>query len=177
MADEIVLTSLEVRANRFFEDFSEKEVAGLLKMCSMQAFGPGECIVRETETTDDLFVILSGTVRIGKILYAGDEKDICLLGPGEFFGEMAFLDGAPRSATVWSTERTVLLKLSRASFDRLVAKKPMIGYKIILKMAVALACRLRASNDLIEGMFSSPNKAIIEFKARLLKIQTMLMRR
>lgn len=177
MTPAVPLSVSELRANRFFEEFMERELTALLKACEMQTFGPGECVVRELDTSDDLFVILSGKIRIGKTLYAGDEKDICVLGPGEFFGEMAFLDGEPRSATVWSVDQTVLFKLSRESFDTLVARKPMIAYKIVLKIARVLSGRLRESNDIIESMFSSPNKAIIELKARLLKIQTMLMRR
>jgi len=43
-----------------------------------------------------------------------------------------------------------------------------------MKIARTLAERLRTSNDMVEGFFSNPNKAILEFKTRLLKIQTML---
>jgi CRP-like cAMP-binding protein len=133
--------------------------------------------VRENDATRELFVILKGTTRIGKTLYAGDEKELGLLGPGEFFGEMAFLDGGPRSASVWAAGETVALRIDRDAFEKLAARRPGIAYKVAIKIACSLADRLRVSNDMVESFFSSPNKAILEFKTRLMKIQSMLLRR
>ncbi len=171
------LTPSDVRESRFFVDFSDREIAELLRVCDVHVFKPGEIVVRERDVSQDIFVVLSGRVRIGKALYAGDEKEIDSLGPGEFFGEMAFLDGGPRSANVSCVEESTLLRIDRHSFEKLVARRPGIGYKVTMKIACALAERLRASNDVVEDFFSNPNKAIVEFKTRLLKIQTMLMRR
>jgi CRP-like cAMP-binding protein len=171
------LTPSELRANRFFVDFSEREITELLRVCDVHAFKPGETVLREKDVSRDVFVVLAGTVRIGKALYAGDEKEFGSLGPGEFFGEMAFLDGGPRSANVSCVEESTVLRIDRNSFEKLAARRPGIGYKVTMKIACALAERLRASNDVVEDFFSNPNKAIVEFKTRLLKIQTMLMRR
>jgi CRP-like cAMP-binding protein len=167
---------LELRANRFFADFSEKEIAELLKMSTMLVFRPGEHVVREREISQDVYIILSGGIRIEKTLYAGDEKEFALLEPGEFFGEMAFLDGGPRSANVVCVEESTMLRIDRDSFEKVATERPAIAYKMTMKIARALAERLRASNDVVEGLFSNPNKAILEFKTRLMKIQTMLRR-
>ncbi len=167
----------EFRTNPFFSDFSEKEIAELVKACSIQTFGPGERILHEKEESRDLFVILAGRIRIGRILYAGDEKELDVLDPGEFFGEMAFIDGGPRSAGVSSMEQATVLRINRQAFDKLAARRPAIACKVTMKISGALAERLRASNDVVESFFSNPNKAIVEMKTRLMKIQTMLMRR
>lgn len=167
----------EFRANPFFSDFSEKEIAELVKVCSIETFTPGERILHEKEESRDLFVILAGRIRIGRILYAGDEKELDVLEPGEFFGEMAFIDGGPRSASVSSVEQVTVLRIGRQAFDKLAARRPAIAYKVTMKIAGALAERLRASNDVVESFFSNPNKAIVEMKTRLMKIQAMLMRK
>jgi CRP/FNR family cyclic AMP-dependent transcriptional regulator len=170
------LTPAELKSNLFFEDFSEKEIAQLLKVCSTHTFAPGEYILRESDTSHHIYIILSGEIRIGKDLYAGDDKELGILSPGEFFGEMGFLDDCPRSANASCTRESTILKVDKDSFQELANKNPAIAYNITLKIARTLAERLRKSNDLVEGMFSNPNKAILELKTRLLKIQTMLRR-
>ena len=171
------LTVAEVRSNGFFSGLTENEIAELLKSCTAHTFGPGEYVLREDEVSRHIFVILSGRIRIGKTLYAGDDRKLGEINAGEFFGEMAFLDGSPRSAGASSIEETTLLKIDRDSFDKLAVRRPRIAYKITMKIALALSERLRSSNDLVESIFSNPNKTILELRTRLLKIQSMLLRR
>lgn len=168
------ITASDLKRDGFFEGFSEKEIAEFLKACTVQSFGPDERVVQENDTSRDLFIILSGEVRIEKVLYAGDEKELGVLGQGEFFGEMAFLDGSPRSASAACVEESVILSMSRSSFEKLAARRPGIAYKVTMKIAGALAERLRTSNNMIESFFSNPNKAILELKTRLIRIQAML---
>jgi CRP-like cAMP-binding protein len=65
------------------------------------------------------------------------------LGPGEFFGEMALLDGRPRSASVTATEETQCLVLHRWDFLRELRKNPEIG----IAMLSVLSGRIRATNE------------------------------
>jgi CRP/FNR family cyclic AMP-dependent transcriptional regulator len=172
-----VLDIANLQSHSFFENLSEKEIRELLRVGSLDSHGPGEYVVRENDTSRDIYIILSGEVRIGRALYAGDEKELTVLGPGEFFGEMGFLDEFPRSASATCVEDATILKIDRDSFQRLAQRRPTIAYKVTLTMARTLSERLRKSNDLLEGIFSNPNRAIVELKTRLLKIQTMLLRR
>jgi CRP-like cAMP-binding protein len=171
------LIPADLKSNRFFSGLSEKEIGELLKSCAAHTFAPGEQAVREGDASRHFFVILSGRIGIEKALYAGDERHLCELEAGDFFGEMAFLDGCPRSATATCVEAATLLKFDRDSFDKLAVRRPRIAYKITLKIALALGERLRASNDVVESIFSNPNKTILELRTRLLKIQSMLLRR
>ena len=61
-------------------------------------YQPGDVLFREGESGDVMFVIQSGAVRIAKSV-GGDDKILAILGPGEFLGEMAILNGKPRTAT------------------------------------------------------------------------------
>ncbi|RJP17149.1 MAG: cyclic nucleotide-binding domain-containing protein [Candidatus Abyssobacteria bacterium SURF_5] len=166
----------DLRGCSFFSHFSEKETSHLLKIGTVHQCARGEFLVREKEHSRDLFIVLSGEMVVTKTLYAGDERKLGTIEPGEFFGEMAFLDGLPRSASVSCWKEGAVFKISREAFDRLSAKKPAIAYKVTNIIAAALTERLRRSNDVVEDFFSNPNKAILEFKTRLLKIQTMLQR-
>ncbi|CAG0961310.1 partial Cyclic AMP receptor protein, partial [Anaerolineae bacterium] len=60
--------------------------------------GAGEVLFREGDAGDRMYVIQSGAVRISKTV-KGEEKTLAILGPGEFFGEMAILNAKPRTAT------------------------------------------------------------------------------
>jgi CRP/FNR family cyclic AMP-dependent transcriptional regulator len=157
-----------------FSDFLEKEIAEISKAGDFLSCVPGEYLIHEKELSHDFYVLVSGKMEVTRTLYAGDEKELGLIEPGEFFGEMAFLDGSPRSASVVCREEAIVFKLSREAFNQLVTKKPRIAYKIINVVAIMLTRRLRKSNDVLENLFSNPNKAILAFKTRLLKIQTML---
>ncbi len=171
------LTPSKLKRNRFFKDFSEKELSELLEVCTVQTFDPEEYVLREKDVSRHICIILAGRIQVGKVLYAGDEKELGTLGPGEFFGEMAFLDGSPRSASASSVEHSTVIMIDKDSFDKLVSKRPAIAYKITMKIARVLAARLRESNNLIEGIFSNPNKTILELKTRLMKIQAMLLKK
>ncbi|MBI4832081.1 MAG: cyclic nucleotide-binding domain-containing protein [Candidatus Lindowbacteria bacterium] len=165
-----------LKDNSFFADLSDGEIQELVKVCTVHTFRPGEYALREHEESQHILIILTGKIRIGKTLYAGDEKELGFLEAGNFFGEMAFIDENPRSASALCVEETTLLKIERDSFEKLASKKPVVAYKVAMKIARSLSQRLRASNDVVEGFFSNPNKAIVEFKTRLMKIQAMLMR-
>ena len=165
-----------LQANSFFANLSEKEIRELLKAGSLETYGPGDYIVRENDTSRHIYVILSGRIRIGKTLYAGDEKELTVLKPGEFFGEMGFLDEFPRSASASCVEDATVLRINRDTFQKMAQRRPTIAYKVTLTIARTLSDRLRTSNNMLEGIFSNPNRAIVELKTRLLKIQTMLLR-
>ncbi len=163
-------------ANFFFRHFSPKEISFIIKSGTLLRCLRGEYLIREKEMSEDFFVVLSGKMVVTRSLYAGDEKDLGFIQPGDFFGEMAFLDGRPRSANVSCVEEGMVLRISAENFKRLSVKRPAIAYKMVRVIAITLVERLRTSNDIVEGFFSNPNKAILEFKTRLLKIQTMLQR-
>jgi CRP/FNR family cyclic AMP-dependent transcriptional regulator len=166
----------KLQHNPFFEEFAETEIQQLLKVSELHTFKPGDYVLREGDASHHICIIVSGRISIGKTLYAGDEKELGVLEEGEFFGEMGFLDESPRSASASCLDKAAVLIIDRNSFDQLANRRPTIAFKLMRKIARTLSNRLRISNDLVEGIFSNPNKAIVELKTRLLKIQTMLLK-
>jgi CRP-like cAMP-binding protein len=106
-------------------------------------YGVGDVIFEEGSTGRELFVVLDGEVEIAKV-NGGSKTVIITLGKGEFFGEMAVIDGSSRSATaIAATAGTRVMRINHARFVYLVSQQPAFALMIM----DALSKRLRASND------------------------------
>lgn len=100
--------------------------------------------IEDSQDGDSLYLIVEGRVRVVRE-QAGREEVLNHLGPGEFFGEMALLDGKPRSATVIAEEDTQCLVLSRWDLLRALRRNPEIG----IQMLTAMSERLRGMQEMI----------------------------
>lgn len=95
-----------------------------------KSYQPGEMIFSEYEPGDSFYLIQSGRVKITKIV--GDiEKNIDILQPPEIFGEMAILEGAPRSATAIAMDTVKVLEFNRANFEILMMGNPQIALRLL----------------------------------------------
>lgn len=94
----------------------------------------GETLFTKGDAGDSLYLICSGRVRI-----LADGKETAVLGPGDHLGEMALLDGEPRSATVMVAEDACLMRIASEDFRNLLAAHPGISMALL----VALVRRLR----------------------------------
>jgi CRP/FNR family cyclic AMP-dependent transcriptional regulator len=129
--------------------------SGRLKVLAEQArlcvYPEGAAIVEqgeqreESQDGDSLYVIVEGRVRVMRA-QAGREEQLATLGPGEFFGEMALLDGKPRSASVLATEDTRCLILARWDLLRAMRHDP----EIAIQMLTVLSTRLRSMQDQLD---------------------------
>ena len=105
-------------------------------------YGTGDVIFEEGSTGRELYVVLDGEVEIAKI-NDGRKAVIVTLGKGEFFGEMAVIDGSSRSATaIAASSQTRVMRINHARFVYLVSQQPAFA----LMVMDALSKRLRASN-------------------------------
>ncbi|HOX14303.1 MAG TPA: Crp/Fnr family transcriptional regulator [Spirochaetia bacterium] len=95
-----------------------------------RTYQAGEIIFSEYEPGDSFYLIQSGKVRIAKIV--GDiEKTIDVLQPPEIFGEMAILEGTPRSATAVAVDTVRVLEFNRANFEVLMMGNPQIALRLL----------------------------------------------
>lgn len=117
-------------------------------------YPPGEVLFREGESGDVMFVIQSGAVRITKNV-SGEEKLLAVLGPGEFLGELAILNGKPRVATATVAETTRCLLVEAKTLESMVARNTEIALRLIKK----LAKRLDSADALIEILMHTDPKA------------------
>jgi CRP-like cAMP-binding protein len=120
----------------------ERGGAMAIEKC-INEYGVGDVIFEEGSTGRELYVVLDGEVEIAK-LNGGSKTVIVTLGKGEFFGEMAVIDGSSRSATaIAATADTRVMRINHARFVYLVSQQPAFALMIM----DALSKRLRASND------------------------------
>lgn len=117
-----------------FSTLSPELLEPILASGEERAFGAGEKIVSEGDPGDDLYVILEGRVRVER-----GGRAVESLGQGEFFGEVAVLDGRSRSANVVAETATMTLRLSREVVRDALEREPRAAWA----MLQVLAGRLR----------------------------------
>ena len=108
-------------------------------------YARGEVIFRRGEPGRAIYVVEEGWVKIALGSPAGKEQTVALLGPGDFFGELAVLDGEPRSADAVALEPVVLLVLLREDLRRDLEARPRIAVQLL----AALSRRLRTADGVI----------------------------
>lgn len=116
-----------------FAGLSRRHLGKIAGVASTKRFAAGGALVRKGERADAFYVILDGRVRV-EVPGRGIE-----LGSGDFFGEMALIDGEPRSASVVALSELYVLMILRSKFLKLLESEP----KIALAILATLTRRLR----------------------------------
>lgn len=124
-----------------------------------RTYDEGAIIFMRGDPGDSLCAVVSGRVRISVSRPAGKEVFLNILAPGETFGEIALLDGEPRTATATAMERTELFLIPREPFLRLLGSEPQLAAHLI-----QLLCqRVRWTAQLTE------DSALLPIPARIAK--------
>src|SRR5712692_2367972 len=110
-----------LRSMDLFTDLQDSELNKIARLLKEHKFAENELIFAQGEPGDGLYIILQGRVRIASTDQLGRERVLAFYGPGEFFGDMAVLTGAPRSATASASTNLRVLQLRKDDFDVLVA--------------------------------------------------------
>jgi CRP-like cAMP-binding protein len=101
----------------------------------VRRFRRGETVFHVGDPGDALFIVVSGSIKITLPAETGDEAILATLRPGDFFGELALLDGAPRSATAIAIEATEMYMLPRDQFRELIASEPIMRDTVLATLA------------------------------------------
>jgi CRP-like cAMP-binding protein len=108
-----------------FSGISKRRLRKLVRNAKLAEFAPGDTVVERDSPGDSLYVILSGTAK------ARGKPAARTLRTGDYFGELAVLDGVPRSATVIATNELHVMKLRRESFLQLAKRNPAISLTML----------------------------------------------
>jgi CRP/FNR family transcriptional regulator, cyclic AMP receptor protein len=123
-----------------FSDCSNRDLQTIARVVKDIDHHAGTVIAREGEPGVGLFVIVDGEA---EVTIGGKKK--ATLGPGEFFGEIALLDGGPRTATVTAITDVKLLGLTEWVFRGLMQEHPSIAIKTLQQMAGRLRSATKAA--------------------------------
>jgi CRP/FNR family cyclic AMP-dependent transcriptional regulator len=131
-----------------FSELSELEIEAVTRLAVTRNFPKNTMILCEGDQSDSLYVILSGKVRVFLSDDEGKEITLNVQSEDEYFGELALLDSAPRSASVVTLEKTRLAVVSKSAFEQCMEKNPGIS----LKVSRGLARRLRELSENVRSL-------------------------
>jgi CRP/FNR family transcriptional regulator, cyclic AMP receptor protein len=137
-----------LRTVPIFSELSDEDITSLAKLASRKRYPKDTVVFFENEEGDFFFTILEGRIKVTILGDDGREVILSVLGPGDFFGEMALLDNEPRSATAIAVEESELLSLHRNDFQSTLNDNKSITSALIR----VLSARLRRANHQISTL-------------------------
>jgi CRP-like cAMP-binding protein len=120
-----------LRHSQSFGGLDEASLVELEALCTNHAFEPGDTVFRQGEPGTTLLGVVSGRIRITVNSESGQELHLNLIEPGEIIGEIAFIDGGPRTATGTAAEPTVCFVIHRGPFFALLDRRPAISRHLL----------------------------------------------
>ncbi len=131
-----------------FEGLPEDQLESLAQHMRQRVYPAGAIVVNEGDEAHGMFIVDTGALKVFVTEENGKEVTLSLLGPEDYFGELALLDEAPRSASVITVEKTTLLQISRADFNEVIAANPAC-MQIIMRNLVG---RIRELTDNVRAL-------------------------
>jgi len=129
-----------------FSALDEDEIADLTDKANRLNFEPGQAVITENDTGDSVFVISSGSARVTTNMF-GQTYELAVLEGGDFFGEIGFLSGLPRTATVSAATQLEVLEIDRDLMNAMVDANPLV----LERMAETSRMRTQDTLDRIQG--------------------------
>lgn len=112
-------------------EMNDEQRKALAAAMTLRDLKPGEVLVKEGDVDDHLYVIAAGMVGIIKAAGTENEMTINTVRPGDVVGELSFLDGATRYASLISVSESRVLGLSRGDLEGLLDKNPQLVYRVM----------------------------------------------
>jgi len=137
-----------LRTVPIFSELSDEDITSLAHLAIRKRYPKDTVVFFENEEGDFFFTILEGRIKVTILGDDGREVILSMLGPGDFFGEMALLDNEPRSATAIAVEESELLSLHRGDFQSVLNDNRSITTALIR----VLSARLRRANHQISTL-------------------------
>jgi len=147
-------------ASPLFLAMKPTEIDEIIKLASERRYRRGQTIFQRGDDGSALMAVLRGRVRISSVSAEGKELTLNVISPGEVFGEMALLDGEPRSADATATEDTLLLVVERRQFLPFVRQND----DLFLRLLAVLCDRIRRTSIALEEI------ALFDLPVRLARV-------
>lgn len=135
-----------------FGDLDAAELSQVVQVMQVQRLRAGQWVFREGDVGDAWYVVFDGEVEVIDESPEGD-RIIAILGRRACFGEMAILDGSPRSASVRACRPVTAFRFPRQQFAKLLAENNLAAFKLVHQIALVLVSRQRRTTSrLVELM-------------------------
>jgi CRP-like cAMP-binding protein len=151
-------------SSAFFRTMRAAEIDEIIAFATERRFPRGTTIMSKGEPGSSLMAVLAGRIRIGNVSHDGKEVTLNVIGPGEIVGEIALLDGKPRSADAVAIEDTTVIVVERRDFLPF-----MLRHETLVERVLGVLCdRLRRTSTALEEI------ALFEVPARLARLLVKL---
>ena len=148
------ITAAVLRDIGLFGGLSDDSLGRLASELPEVRTEPGQIVVSEGDLSTEMFVVIGGELEVVKKALDGSTVRVALLGPGDWFGEMAILDVQPRSASVRALAPSLLLSMSADQLDRLLYRVAPKDYSLlVMNIARELSRRLRVADGILAQFF------------------------
>lgn len=139
----------EMREMRFFSAFPDEVLKDFFRSFRRLALPKGEILFREGEEGSTFFIILSGDISIEKKMDKDGKKfqKLAVLKRGDYFGEMAVLEGQPRFAQARAINASEVVELEREGLMRFIDAHPREGAGMLIEIVLVMLRRLRHTSD------------------------------
>lgn len=148
-----------LRAIPFLEVLPDEEIAALAHQAHRRQYRAGATIFYRDDPGSTLYVIQNGRVKLVLTSPEGREVTVDIVGPGDFFGELALVDGGPRSATAVALEPVEAFTLNRGLFIAILERHP----QAMLALLAVVGDRLRRTDEMLQDVL------FLDLPARLAK--------
>ena len=152
----VIMDNLELLLNSMlFRGGGKDKVERILDLFQERQLNQNATIFTQNMPAEALYIIKSGKVRISMMAGEGEEMGLLLLGPGEFFGELALIQETNRLVTARADTSVELLLLTRKDFTAMVELEPRIAARALMVISKLLAMRVRTYHERLKQLIVS----------------------
>ena len=173
----LVQSLLQATSSRFVDALDDQAIDALIDTAKLRRCRRGDIIFREGEAGSELFLILKGNVDVERLDPRGTSRRLATLSPGAFFGEMAIVAGAPRSATVRAISDALLLEVSRLGVRELSDRDPGVRELLMRFFRARLVGTLMATSPIFTPLSVDERRSLVgRFRMRELPAQRTVLK-
>ncbi|HEY8207326.1 MAG TPA: cyclic nucleotide-binding domain-containing protein [Myxococcaceae bacterium] len=135
-----------------FDHLSGRDLKKIARLLHERRYQPGEVIFREGDPGAGMYIVRKGKVNIVIRRPDGSEQLVAPIEERQFFGEMALLESAPRSASAVAADKSELLGFFEPDLESLIERDSKLGSKVVWNLARLMATRLRGTTEMIRKL-------------------------
>jgi CRP-like cAMP-binding protein len=139
-----------------FADWPESDILAVRSLGRLAVTTPGALVLRAGSSEAYLGLVVRGQFAI-EVPVGGERRRVAMIGPGDVFGEMAFVDGGPQVADVVSLDTGSVIRVERHELDEFARRNPRVGVALVRALAALMSRRLRALSVPVSTPTAAPS--------------------
>jgi CRP-like cAMP-binding protein len=153
-------TEAILHRNSLFAMLAQESTSELARAARRVDFHKGETVYQVGQNAEALFIVVAGLLKRTSVSYAGQERVLDLIVPGQVFGDTELFAERPYSADCSAVESSVLLCIAGDALRRVVAREPAVSARLIARLA---GRQLEIEAELVDHQSKSGNERVIQF--------------